>query len=134
VIFFYISGSDVHQSLLRLSFHNHHFNVVLISLFLHYFILLNFFIHLVGFMLFIFLVFGLSYYVYLCSVRLYLQLLVRRLMSYLRYLCLFTYSDVQLILCCVFVSFFFVLCTLCCQFLYCPFLLILPLRYSLTFI
>ena len=29
-------------------------------------------------------------------------------MSYLRYLCLFTYSDVQHILCCVFVLFFFV--------------------------
>jgi len=32
-------------------------------------------------------------------------------MSYLRYLCLFTYSD-------VFVLFFFVLCILCCQFLW----------------
>jgi hypothetical protein len=37
----------------------------------------------------------------LCSLRLYLQLLVGGLMSYLRYLCLFTYSDVQYILCCV---------------------------------
>ena len=33
-------------------------------------------------------------------------------MSYLRYLCLFVYSGVQHILCCVFVLFFFVLCTL----------------------
>ena len=36
----------------------------------------------------------------LCSVRLYLQLLVEGLMSYLRYLCLFSYSGVQHILCC----------------------------------
>jgi len=36
-------------------------------------------------------------------------------MSYLRYLCLFAYSDVQHILCCVFALFFFVLCTLCCR-------------------
>jgi hypothetical protein len=46
-------------------------------------------------------------------------------MSYLRYLCLFAYSGVQHILCSVFVLFFLVLCTLCCQFLcvvhfYCP--------------
>ena len=40
---------------------------------------------------------------------------------------LFLYNDVQLILCCVFVLFVFVLFTLCCQFLwifhflYCPF-------------
>ena len=59
-------------------------------------------------------------------------------MSYLRYLCLFlpplvcrrvhvlftlfvfvsVYSGVQPILCCVFVLFFFVLCTLFCQFLW----------------
>jgi hypothetical protein len=38
-------------------------------------------------------------------------------MSYLPYLCLFAYSDVQHILCCVFDLFFFVLCTLSCQFL-----------------
>ena len=38
-----------------------------------------------------------------CSVRLYLQLFVRELMSYLRYLCLLAYSGVQHILCCVFV-------------------------------
>ena len=38
-----------------------------------------------------------------CSVRLYLQLFVGGFMSYLRYLCLFTYSVVQHILCCVFV-------------------------------
>ena len=31
-------------------------------------------------------------------------------MSYLRYLCLFSYSGVQLIQCCVFVLFVFVLC------------------------
>ena len=39
-------------------------------------------------------------------------------MSNLRYLCLFANSDVQRILCCVFVSFDFGLCTLCCQFLW----------------
>ena len=39
-------------------------------------------------------------------------------MSYLRYLCLFANSDVQHILCCVFVSFDFGLCTLWCQFLW----------------
>jgi len=52
-----------------------------------------------------------------CSVRLYLQLFVVALISYLRYLCLLTCSGVQHILCCVFVLFFFVLCALCCQFL-----------------
>jgi len=36
-------------------------------------------------------------------------------------ICLFTYSDAQHILSCVFVLFFFVLCTLCCQ--DCPFLI-----------
>ena len=35
-----------------------------------------------------------------CSVRLYLQLFVVALMSYLRYLCLFTCSGVQHIFCC----------------------------------
>ena len=40
-------------------------------------------------------------------------------MSYLRYLCLFANSGVQHILCCVcVVVFFFVWCTLCCQFLW----------------
>ena len=53
-----------------------------------------------------------------CSVRLYLQLFVVGLMSYLRYLCLFSYSGVQHILCYVFVFLDFVLCTLCCQFLW----------------
>ena len=41
----------------------------------------------------------------LCSVRLYLQLFVLGLMSYLHYLCLFAYIGVQHILCCVFVCF-----------------------------
>ena len=45
-----------------------------------------------------------------CSVRLYLQLFVGGIISYLRYLCLFGYSGVQHILCCIFVLFFFVLC------------------------
>jgi len=67
-----------------------------------------------------------------CSGRLYLMLFVVGLMSYLRYLYLFTYSGVQHILCCVFALFVFVLCTLCSQFLWivhfdCPFS-------SLTFI
>jgi len=45
-----------------------------------------------------------------CSVHLYLQLFVGVLMSYLSYLCLFAYSGVQHILCCVFVLFVFALC------------------------
>jgi hypothetical protein len=68
-----------------------------------------------------------------CSVRFYRQLFVGGLMSYLRYLCLLTYSGVHHILCCVFVLFFFVLCTLCCQFLWIVHFW-LPLRFSLTFI
>ena len=67
-----------------------------------------------------------------CSFRLYLQLFVGRLLSYC-YLCLVAYIGVQHILCCVFALFFFVLYTLCCQFL----LIIhfwLPKLYSLTFI
>jgi hypothetical protein len=56
----------------------------------------------------------------------YLQLFVGGFKSYLRYLCLFAHNGVQHILCCVFVLFFFILCTLCCQFLWivlfdCPF-------------
>ena len=69
-----------------------------------------------------------------CSVRLYLQLFVGELMSYSRYLCLFAYSGVQRILCSGF--FFgggFVLCILCCQFLWIVHIL-LPLRHSLKFI
>jgi len=68
-----------------------------------------------------------------CSVRLYLQLFVEGCMSYLHYLCLFAHSGVQYILCCVFVLFFFVLCTLCCQYI-CIVVFWLPLRYSLTLI
>jgi hypothetical protein len=45
------------------------------------------------------------------------QLFVGVLMSYLPYLCLLAYSGVQHILCFCFVLYFFVLCTLCCQFL-----------------
>jgi hypothetical protein len=75
-----------------------------------------------GSVLLIFLVFVLTYNVSLYSefrvvmsftisayklsyVRLYLQLLVGGLMSYLRYLCLFVCSGMQDILCCVFVCF-----------------------------
>jgi hypothetical protein len=54
-------------------------------------------------------------------------------MSYLRYLCLFAYSGVQHILCCVFILFFFILWTLSCQFLWIV-QFRLPLRYSLAFI
>ena len=67
------------------------------------------------------------------SVCLYIQLFVGGHMFYLRYLCLLAYSGVQHILRCVFVLFFFVLCTLCCQILWIV-LFWLPLRYSLTFI
>ena len=52
---------------------------------------------------------------------------------FIRYMCLFTYIGVQHLLCCVFVLFVFVSCTLCCQFLWIVHLW-LPLRYSLTFI
>ena len=51
----------------------------------------------------------------------------------LRYLCLLAQSGVQHILCCVFALFFFVLCTLCWQFLWIVHFW-LPLLYSLTFI
>ena len=63
----------------------------------------------------------------LYSIRLYLQWFVGGFMSCLRYLYLFTYDT----LCCV--LFFFVLCTLCCHVLWNVHLL-LPFRYSLTFI
>jgi hypothetical protein len=53
-----------------------------------------------------------------CSVRLYLQLFVRGCMSYLRYFCLFTHSGVKHILCCVYVLFFLVLCTIYYHFLW----------------
>jgi hypothetical protein len=49
-------------------------------------------------------------------------------------LCFFAHSGVQHILCCVFVLFFFVLCTLCFQFLWIVHSFGSPLRYSLTFI
>jgi len=68
-----------------------------------------------------------------CSVRLYLQLFVGEHMSYWAYLCLFAYSGVQHILCWVFVCFVFVLCTLCCQFLWIVHFG-LPHWYSITFI
>ena len=52
----------------------------------------------------------------------------------LRYLGLFSHSGVQHILCCIFVLvFFFVLCILCCQFLWIVHFW-LPRWYSLTFI
>jgi hypothetical protein len=54
-------------------------------------------------------------------------------MSCLRYLCLFVQSGVHHILYCVFALLFFVLCTLCCQFLWIVHFL-LSLRYSLAFI
>ena len=54
-------------------------------------------------------------------------------MSYLRYFCLFAYSGVQHILRCVVGLFVFVLCTLCCQFLWTVHFWY-PLRFSLTFI
>ena len=47
------------------------------------------------------------------------QLFVGGTMSYLRYICLFAHCGLQHILCCVFDLFFsFVLCTICCQFLW----------------
>ena len=67
-----------------------------------------------------------------CSVRLSLLLFVGVCMSYLLYLCLFAYSGVQHILCCVLILFFFVLCALCRRFLWIV-LFWLPFRYYLTF-
>ena len=61
----------------------------------------------------------------------YLQLLVGEVMSYLRYLCLFAYSAVQHILCCV-CFFLRLVCPILQVSLDCPFLI--ALRYSLTFI
>jgi hypothetical protein len=57
---------------------------------------------------------------------LFCRIFTWELMSYLRYLSLFTYNDVQHILCCGFVLFLFVLCTLCYKILWivrfdCPF-------------
>ena len=49
------------------------------------------------------------------------------------YLCFLAYSGVQHLLCYVYVSFFLVLCILCCQFLWIVHFW-LPLRYSLTLI
>ena len=54
-------------------------------------------------------------------------------MSYLRYFCLLAYSGVQHILCCDIDLFYFVLCTLCWQFLWIVHFWWL-LRYSLQFI
>jgi hypothetical protein len=51
----------------------------------------------------------------------------------LRYLWLIVYSGIQHIFCCVFVLFFYDLCTLCCQFLWIVHCL-LPLWCSLAFI
>jgi len=50
-------------------------------------------------------------------------------MSYLRYVCLFAYSGVQHILCCVFDLFFYVFRTIYCQFL-CIVLFDCPLLFS----
>jgi hypothetical protein len=57
-----------------------------------------------------------------CYVRLYLQLFVGGLMSYLHYFCLFAYNGVQHILCCSFALFFFVVLpvSLDCPFLIAP--------------
>ena len=52
------------------------------------------------------------------DVRLYLQLFVEELMSYVRYLCLFAYLGLQHILYCVLC---FVCVSLNCPCLYCPF-------------
>ena len=58
-----------------------------------------------------------------CSVRLYFHVFVGVRMSYLRYLCLCVNSGVRRIMCYVFVLFFFILCTLCCQCLWIVFVL-----------
>jgi hypothetical protein len=66
-----------------------------------------------------------------CSVRLYLQLFVGGLISYLRYLCLFSHSDIRHALCCVFVLFLFVVSVLCSRYLWIVHFWF-SLRYSLT--
>ena len=55
-----------------------------------------------------------------CLVRLYPQLFVRGLMSYLCYLCLFAYSGVQCILCCFFVIFLCLLYPMDCPIFIAP--------------
>ena len=64
-----------------------------------------------------------------------LHLFVGGLMSYLRYLCLFSYSGIQHILYCIvlFALLVFVLCAQCCQFLWIVHSW-LSLLFSLTFI
>jgi hypothetical protein len=65
-----------------------------------------------------------------CSVRLYLQLFVAKLKSYLRYLCLFGYSGVHHILFCVFCfACLRLVCSILSVSLDCPFL-IAPSIYS----
>ena len=59
-----------------------------------------------------------------------LQLFVGWILSYLCYMCLFAHSGVQHILCCVFVSFFFVLYCQCFWVVH----FLLSLQNSLTFI
>ena len=54
----------------------------------------------------------------ICSVCIYLELFIGWFTSCLHYLCLLTNSGAQYILCCVFDLVFFVLCTICCQFLW----------------
>jgi len=67
---------------------------------------------------------------YNVSVRLYLQLFVGGLRSYLRYLCLLAYSGVQHIVCCVCLRLVYPMLPVSLD---CSFFL-LPLWYSLTFI
>jgi len=74
----------------------------------------------------------LIYVICVCLVRLYLQLFVGGLMSYLRYLCLFAYSDVQHILCCVCFVFLRLVYPMLPFSLDCQFWL--SIWYSLTFI
>jgi hypothetical protein len=66
------------------------------------------------------MLFGYHFRIKRCSVRHYLRLFVRGLMSYLRYLCLFAHSGVQHILRCAFLFCLFSSCVLCMQ--YCQFL------------
>ena len=61
---------------------------------------------------------SLIYVICVCLVPLYLQLFVGGLMSYLCYLCLFTYSGVQHILCCVCLR-IVVFSTYCVVYLFC---------------
>ena len=72
-------------------------------------------------------------YFMLCQHDMQEQCMPYYLMYYLRYFCWLAHSGVQHILSCFLLCFFSVLCTLCSSFSGLS-IILLPLRYSLTFI